>query len=147
MCGLLEKAKSLSHFKTYNSVLEINALQLSFTSRKGETREGFQWAETWGCYFTSLHVLLAYIAPRQISNLANSRESILGDPGVDSGAEDEIKTGGKNFDEQKHERKMLVEGFPARFDFVFGPTIYPWVSADEEKAETLWDRLVADCSE
>ena len=31
---------------------------------------------------------------------------ILGDPGVISGAEDKVKTGGKKFDEQKYERKI-----------------------------------------
>ena len=35
---------------------------------------------------------------------------ILGDPGADSGAEDEVKTGGKKFDEQKYERKIGVPG-------------------------------------
>ena len=32
--------------------------------------------------------------------------SILGHPGADSGAEDDVKTGGKKFDEQKYERKI-----------------------------------------
>ena len=56
---------------------------------------------------------------------------ILGDPGVESGAEDEVKTGGKKFDEQKYERKFCSSNFfPPVFDFVFGPTICSWVSED-----------------
>ena len=50
----------------------------------------------------------------------NRTGAILGDPGADSGAQNEVKTGGKKFDEQ-----VLSYFFPAHFDFVFGPTNCP----------------------
>ena len=31
---------------------------------------------------------------------------------------------------EKYEVLLLVDFFPARFDFVFGPTVCPWVSED-----------------
>ena len=54
------------------------------------------------------------------------------------GPKTKSKRAGKEFDEQKYERKigapsfvlLLVEFFPTPFDFVFGPTICPWVSED-----------------
>ena len=58
---------------------------------------------------------------------SHPRSPGLGDPGADSAAEDEIKTGGKKFDEQNYGRKyfsfvlLLVEFFPARFDFRLRP--------------------------
>ena len=75
---------------------------------------------------------------------------ILGNPGADSGAEDENQTGGKKFDEQKYERKIRAPGdklFTHQFQTAErilapdwaerfsaqsgGPTICPWVSEDD----------------
>ena len=59
----------------------------------------------------------------------------LGDLGIDSGDEDKIGAGGKNYDEPKYFSFLSYFGssqfFSARFEFVLVPTICPWVSQDE----------------
>ena len=70
---------------------------------------------------------LVFIADQRKATMLLSRSnqvvqeyrSILGDPGADRGASDKVKTGGKN---------CSSNFVPARFDFVFRPTICPWVS-------------------
>ena len=61
---------------------------------------------------------------------------ILGDPRADSGDEDKLTAGGKKFDKQKYELTFARRIFPAPFDFVFAPTIYPWVSEDGQAFDT-----------
>ena len=62
--------------------------------------------------------------------------------GAVSGTEDKVKTGGKKFDEPKY-----VEFFPARFDFVFGPTNCPWVSKDgDDITQIFWLSNILNCS-
>ena len=65
--------------------------------------------------------------------MLNTIYHILGDPGADSGAEDELKAKwvGKKLTSKSMKALLLVEFFPACFDFVFSPTICPWVFEDE----------------